>query len=102
MSARRNGIIIKIPSNAPSTPTIMTRVNSKSNPRIMMAGMVTPTPKAMDSPAEPAVWTMLFSKMLASLRAFLDFNRNRHKIITATGMEAFRIETWPLIKTKSR
>ena len=29
------------------------------------AGMVTPTPKAMDSPADPAVCTTLFSRMVA-------------------------------------
>ena len=31
-----------------------------------MAGIVTPTPKAIDSPAEPAVCTMLFSRIVAS------------------------------------
>jgi hypothetical protein len=33
----------------------------------MIAGIVTPTPKAIDSPAEPAVCKMLFSRMVASL-----------------------------------
>ena len=37
----------------------------------MIAGMVTPMPKAMDSPAEPAVWTMLFSRIVASRHAEL-------------------------------
>ena len=32
----------------------------------MIAGIVTPRPKAIDSPAEPAVCTMLFSRMVAS------------------------------------
>ena len=66
INARRSGIIIRIPSNPPSKPTSMTRPISRSKPRIMIAGMVTPRPKAMDSPAEPAVCTMLFSRMVAS------------------------------------
>ena len=32
----------------------------------MIAGIVTPTPNAIDSPAEPAVCTMLFSRIVAS------------------------------------
>ena len=62
-NARRSGIIIKMPSRPPKTETTITRVHSISNPRIITAGMVTPTPKAIDSPAEPVVWTMLFSRM---------------------------------------
>ena len=65
MSARRSGIIIRMPSRPPSTATSMTRVISRSKPRIMSAGIVTPTPNAIDSPAEPAVCTMLFSRIVA-------------------------------------
>ena len=44
-----------MPNSPPSTETTITRVISISNPRIITAGMVTPTPKAIDSPAEPVV-----------------------------------------------
>ena len=53
--ARRNGIIIRMPSNPPRTATRTTRVISRSNPRIMIAGIVTPRPDAIGSPADPAV-----------------------------------------------
>ena len=43
----------------------MTRPRSISKPSSSSAGMVTPTPKAIDSPAEPVVWTMLFSRIVA-------------------------------------
>ena len=62
MSARRSGIIIRIPISPPSTATSMTRAISRSNPRIMIAGIVTPRPNAIDSPADPAVCTILFSR----------------------------------------
>ena len=65
MNARRSGIIIRMPSSPPSTETTITRAISISKPRIITAGMVTPTPKAIDSPAEPVVWTMLFSRIVA-------------------------------------
>jgi hypothetical protein len=55
INARRSGIIINMPSNPPRTATRITRVTSRSNPRIMIAGIVTPRPNAIDSPAEPAV-----------------------------------------------
>ena len=71
MSARRSGIIIRMPSSPPSTATSITRVISRSKPRIMIAGIVTPTPKAIDSPADPAVCTMLFSRIVASRDAEL-------------------------------
>ena len=71
--------------------TSMTRVISRSKPRIMMAGMVTPTPNAIDSPADPAVCTMLFSRIVASLPP--NFERMRKKVMemTATGMEALTV-----------
>ena len=43
----------------------MVRVQSISKPRKMSAGIVKMTPPAIDSPAEPAVWTMLFSRIEA-------------------------------------
>ena len=56
-----------------------------------MAGMVTPTPKAMDSPALPVVCTMLCSRMLASRTRNFDSRRNSVMEITATGIEALTV-----------
>ena len=51
--------------------------------------MVTPTPKAIDSPAEPVVCTMLFSRIVARRMPNMRENR-RNSVIdsTATGIEA--------------
>ena len=51
--------------------------------------MAAPTPKAIDSPAEPAVWTMLFSRIVA--RRMPKAREMPRKIVidsTATGIEA--------------
>jgi len=52
------------------------------------AGIVTPTPKAIDSPAEPVVWTMLFSRMVAFLPK--TGRKTRKSVIerTAIGIDA--------------
>ena len=51
--------------------------------------MVTPTPKAIDSPAEPAVCTMLFSRMVARRRPnACERPRNSVMASTATGIDA--------------
>ena len=63
-----------------------------------MAGMVTPTPKAIDSPAEPAVCTMLFSRIVASCPPNLDQSRNSATEITATGIEALTVS--PTLRTR--
>ena len=91
MSARRSGIIIRMPSSPPSTATSSTRVSSRSNPRIRIAGIVTPTPKAIDSPALPVVCTMLCSRMLPSRILNFDSRRNSVIEITATGIEALTV-----------
>src|SRR5688572_12654301 len=65
MKARRRGIIIKIPKSPPSTATVITLVRSISKPSSINAGIVAPTPNAIDSPAEPVVCTMLFSRIVA-------------------------------------
>ena len=65
MCVRRSGTIIRMPSKPPNTPTSITRVYSRSKPRIRIAGIVMPTPNAIDSPAEPAVCVMLCSRMVA-------------------------------------
>ena len=85
MNARRSGIIIRMPSRPPSTDTVMTRIQSISKPSSNSAGMVTPTPKAIDSPAEPVVCTMLFSRMVA-WRKPNDFEKARNSVIDSTAI----------------
>ena len=59
------------------------KVNSEPKPRKMSAGMVNMTPAASDSPAEPVVWTMLFSRMVERPKA-----RRMLMDKTEMGMEA--------------
>ena len=61
--------------------------------------MVTPTPKAIDSPAEPVVCTMLFSRMVA-LRMPKVLAAQRKSVIdnTATGIEAETV--MPTLRTR--
>ena len=91
MSARRSGIIIRMPSSPPRIATSITRVISSSKPRIMIAGIVTPTPNAIDSPAEPAVCTMLFSRIVASRSPNFDSSRKSVIEMTATGIDALTV-----------
>ncbi len=54
--------------------------------------MVTPTPKAMLSPALPAVCVMLFSRMVARrVRKILEKPRKMVMESTATGIEALTV-----------
>jgi hypothetical protein len=98
MSARRSGIIIRMPSRPPRMATSITRVISRSKPRIRIAGMVTPRPKAIDSPADPAVCTMLFSRMVASRPPTLEKSRKKVIESTATGIEALTVS--PTLSTR--
>ena len=89
MNARRSGIIISMPSRPPSTDTVMTRTQSISKPSSSRAGMVTPTPNAIDSPAEPVVCTMLFSRIVARrMPKAREKTRNRVIDSTAIGTDA--------------
>ena len=89
MNARRSGIIIRMPSSPPNTPTVITLMTSMSNPITSRAGITSPTPKAMLSPALPVVWTMLFSSTVRfRWRNALEITRNRPNASTATGMLA--------------
>ena len=99
MNARRNGIIMRMPSRPPSTATTITRPMFISKPSSIRAGIVTPTPKAIDSPAEPAVCTMLFSRMVAR-RMRKTFDRTRNSVIdrTATGIDAETVR--PTLRTR--
>src|SRR5436305_10608075 len=99
MNARRSGIIMRMPRMAPSTDTVITRTGSISNPSRNNAGIVTPTPKAIDSPAEPVVWTTLFSRIVA-LRTLNAFENARNRVIdrTAIGTDAETVS--PTLSTR--
>ena len=58
-------------------------LNSCQKSRMIRAGMVKMTPAASDSPADAAVWTMLFSRML-----LLRNSRRTPIDTTAAGIEA--------------
>ena len=66
MSCRRKGIM----NNTPSQPPISARKNTRQysvfseNPMKISAGSVKMTPAATDSPAEPVVCTILFSRIV--------------------------------------
>ena len=64
----------------------------------MIAGIVTPTPKAMDSPADPAVCTMLFSRIVALRRPAFESSRKSVIEITATGIDALTVS--PTLRTR--
>ncbi len=64
----------------------------------MIAGIVTPMPNAIDSPAEPAVCTMLFSKIVRFRKPNWASTRNSAIEITATGIEALTVS--PTFNTK--
>ena len=61
----------RTPSHPPSKASgkILQNVNSAPKPRKISAGMVNMTPAARDSPAEPVVWTMLFSRIVERPKA---------------------------------
>ncbi len=63
-----------------------------------MAGMVTPRPNASDSPADPAVWTMLFSRMVASRPPSFERTRKSAIEMTATGIDALTVR--PTLRTR--
>ena len=64
----------------------------------MIAGIVTPSPKAIDSPADPAVWTMLFSRIVASRPPSFESRRKKVMEMTATGIEALTVR--PTLSTR--
>jgi hypothetical protein len=63
-----------------------------------IAGIVTPTPNASDSPAEPAVCVMLFSRMVASRRPELRQHAEERERDHATGIEALTVS--PTLSTR--
>ena len=83
----------------PRSDTTMIRPRSMSTPMSMSAGMVTPTPKAIDSPAEPVVCTMLFSRIV--VRKTGKTLPSARKIVidsTATGIDADTV--MPTLRTR--
>ena len=89
MNARLSGIIIRMPKMPPSEATTITRIGDMSNPSSISAGIVTPTPNAIDSPADPAVCTMLFSRIVARRKTGIrEIARNNVIDSTATGIDA--------------
>ena len=71
------------PSQPPKSASAKMRVDSRSKPRKISAGRVKITPEAIDWPALPTVWTMLFSRMEALPKALrMEMDR------TEMGMDA--------------
>src|SRR5277367_5037073 len=66
INCRRSGIMNSTPSHPPSSASgkIRQTVNSVPNPKKISAGIVNITPAASDSPADPVVCTMLFSRIV--------------------------------------
>ena len=83
MSWRRSGIMKSTPSQPPISARKKTPQYCSGKPRKISAGSVKITPPAMDSPAEPVVCTMLFSRMLTLPNA-----RRMLMESTAMGIEA--------------
>src|SRR6202030_558176 len=66
INCRRSGIMNRTPSHPPSSASgkIRQNVNSEPNPKKISAGIVNITPSASDSPADPVVCTILFSRIV--------------------------------------
>src|SRR5216684_911573 len=66
INCRRSGTMNSTPSQPPKSAIgkIRQNVNSDPNPRKISAGKVNITPAASDSPADPVVCTMLFSRIV--------------------------------------
>ena len=84
ITARLRGIIIRSPRVPPRPAIRVTVISFGASPNMYRAGMVKITPAAIDSPAEPMVCTMLFSRMVPRLRSPLRIPIE----ITAAGIEA--------------
>jgi hypothetical protein len=67
MRARLSGTIINTPRMPPANASIVicvVEILGAVSSRKINAGTVKTTPPATDSPAEPIVWTMLFSRIV--------------------------------------
>ena len=83
MSWRRSGIMKSTPNHPPIKARKNTPQYSRGKPRKISAGSVKITPPAIDSPAEPVVCTILFSRMVTLPKA-----RRMLMESTAMGIEA--------------
>jgi len=90
MSARRKGIIIRIPRRPPSTET-SAPARSPDRIQIMIAGHGAPTPKTRWIHRRPAVCTMLFLKNGRAGEPSLESSRTGWMAITATGIDALTV-----------
>src|SRR5206468_1880084 len=88
MRYRRSGIIIRTPRTPPQRDRTRVRSQSISKPRRTRAGRVKATPAAIDSPAEPVVWTTVFSRIEARPPRAREKARNIVMEMTAIGTEA--------------
>ncbi len=76
------------PSTPPHRESMRVRVQSISKPSRTSAGRVKATPAAIDSPAEPVVWTSVFSRIDAWEPRAFEKARNRVIESTAIGTDA--------------
>jgi hypothetical protein len=83
MSARLSGIMSRMPMIPPTTAITAVFPTVRSYPMSRIAGSVKTMPAAIDSPAEPVVCTMLFSRIVERPRV-----RKKATERTAMGIEA--------------
>ena len=94
-----SGIIIKIPKSPPRTATSITREISRSKPKIKIAGIVTPNPNAIDSPARTSrLHDVVFENRRVAHIRFSREDETSVIEITATGIEAETVK--PTFKTR--
>src|SRR5713101_9136151 len=103
MSCRRSGTMKSTPSHPPRSANgkIRQNVNSEPKPRKINAGIVNMTPAASDSPAEPVVWTMLFSRMVERPKARRMLMESTEMGIEAETVSPARKPTYTVTAPKS-
>ena len=82
-----------MPITPPTTATTATLPTLRSYPMSRIAGRVKTTPAAIDSPAEPVVCTMLFSRIVERPRV-----RKKATDRTAMGIEAETVR--PILRAR--
>src|SRR6266404_1821384 len=94
----------RTPNHPPSSASgkILQNVNSEPKPRKMRAGIVNITPAASDSPAEPVVCTMLFSKMVDRPNARRMLMERTEMGIEAETVRPARSPTYTVTAPKSK
>src|SRR5712692_2169771 len=104
MSCRRSGTMNSTPSHPPrrASGKIRQNVNSDPKPRKISAGIVNMTPAASDSPAEPVVCTMLFSRIVERPNARRILMESTEMGIEAETVSPARRPTYTVIAPKSK